>query len=76
LGERRTRPRQRFQGTDRQVRGLVLAALRDLPEHTVLDRADAERLWTDHIQLDACIASLDDDGLVEMTSDGSLRLPR
>ena len=29
LGERRTRPRQRFQGTDRQVRGLVLAALRE-----------------------------------------------
>ena len=32
LGERRTRPRQRFQGTDRQVRGLVLNALRNLPE--------------------------------------------
>ena len=32
LGQRRTRPRQRFQGTDRQVRGLVLNALRGLPD--------------------------------------------
>ena len=39
LGERRTRPRQRFQGTDRQVRGLVLAALR---EHSRLDATLAQ----------------------------------
>lgn len=38
LGERRTRPRQRFQGTDRQVRGLVLAALRELPAGATLPR--------------------------------------
>lgn len=76
LGERRTRPRQRFQGTDRQVRGLVLNALRELPADSVLEREQAERLWKDRIQLDACIASLDDDGLVEMLPDGSLRLPQ
>ena len=76
LGERRTRPRQRFQGTDRQVRGLVLNALRELPAGSVLEREQAERLWKDRIQLDACIASLDDDGLVEMLPDGSLRLPQ
>lgn len=76
LGERRTRPRQRFQGTDRQVRGLVLAALRGLPAGATLARVDAEKLWKDQVQLASCIASLDDDGLVEMTQDGALRLPR
>lgn len=76
LGERRTRPRQRFQGTDRQVRGMVLEALRALPANAVLARDEVAGLWKDHVQLDACIASLDDDGLVEMLSDGSLRLPR
>ena len=75
LGQRRTRPRQRFQGTDRQVRGLVLEALRGLPSDGTLERARVERLWEDRVQLDACVASLDDDGLVEMLPDGSLRLP-
>lgn len=75
LGQRRTRPRQRFQGTDRQVRGLVLEALRGLPSGGTLERARVDRLWEDRVQLDACVASLDDDGLVEMLPDGSLRLP-
>ena len=75
LGERRTRPRQRFRGTDRQVRGIVLAALRDLPAGSTLERATATALWPDAVQLDACIASLDDDGLLEIGADGSLRLP-
>lgn len=77
LGERRTRPRQRFAGTDRQVRGIVLDALRHLPsEASALDRAAAHALWADRAQLDACIAGLDDDGLIEILPDGSLRLPR
>jgi len=76
LGERRTRPRQRFQGTDRQVRGLVLDALRALPEgKSRLDRADLERLWPDHIQLDKCVASLDEDGLIEILPGGEVRFP-
>ncbi|MBT1161543.1 MULTISPECIES: A/G-specific adenine glycosylase [Bifidobacterium] len=77
LGERRTRPRQRFAGTDRQVRGLVLDALRGLPDsERVLPRTRIETLWDDHIQLDKCIASLDDDGLIEILPDGGVRLPR
>lgn len=76
LGERRTRPRQRFQGTDRQVRGLVLNALRDLPEGEIaVDRKSLERLWDDHIQLDRCIASLDEDGLIEILPNADVRLP-
>lgn len=90
LGERRTRPRQRFQGTDRQVRGIVLKALRELPAGSVgsgdsadsadsaesLPRERVESLWKDRVQLDACIAGLDEDGLIEILPDGALRLPR
>ncbi|MBW3091619.1 A/G-specific adenine glycosylase [Bifidobacterium sp. 82T10] len=77
LGKRRTRPRQRFAGTDRQVRGLVLHALRNLPaDETVLTHAQIESLWADHIQLDKCVASLDEDGLIEMLPGGGVRLPR
>lgn len=76
LGERRTRPRQRFAGTDRQVRGLVLDALRKLPQdQNVLNRVSIESLWNDHVQLDQCLASLDDDGLIEILPDGGVRLP-
>lgn len=76
LGERRTRPRQRFAGTDRQVRGIVLDALRRLPAGETLPRERVEALWEDRAQLDACIASLDEDGLLEIGPDGGLRLPR
>ena len=40
-----------------------------------LARVDAENLWKDQIQLDSCIASLDDDGLIEILENGALRLP-
>ncbi|WP_101621425.1 A/G-specific adenine glycosylase [Bifidobacterium parmae] len=84
LGERRTRPRQRFRGTDRQVRGIVLDALRGLPaaseqsagRASVLERATVETLWKDHAQLDRCVASLDEDGLIEILPGGAIRLPR
>lgn len=77
LGERRTRPRQRFAGTDRQVRGLVLNALRTLPTNApILLREQVEALWNDHVQLDQCVASLDNDGLIEILPDGGVRLPR
>ncbi len=35
-----------------------------LPAKTRLPREDADKLWKDQIQLDSCIASLDDDGLI------------
>lgn len=56
--------------------GLVLNALRGLPDgETVLDRKSVERLWKDHVQLDKCIASLDEDGLIEILPGGGVRLP-
>jgi len=58
------------------VRGLVLNALRGLPDgETALDRGNVEKLWKDHVQLDKCIASLDEDGLVEILPGGAVRLP-
>lgn len=78
LGERRTRPRQRFAGTDRQVRGRVLHALRELEPEAggVLVYEHVAELWPDRAQLDRCIASLDEDGLIEILPGHALRLPQ
>ena len=75
LGERRTRPRQRFAGTDRQVRGIVLDALRALPAGGILPRERVDALWHDPAQLGRCVASLDEDGLIDIVGDGAVRLP-
>lgn len=54
----------------------MLNALRGLPDgETVFDRKSVERLWKDHVQLDKCIASLDEDGLIEILPGGGVRLP-
>ena len=75
LGAGRTRPRQRFVGTDRQVRGAILQALRRASGAPV-SRKDLKSLCEDEIRLDRCIASLDEDGLLEIGQDGSLSLPQ
>lgn len=75
LGTGRTRPRQRFAGTDRQIRGSVLQALRQASGAPV-SRKDLKPLCDDEIRLDRCIASLDEDGLLEIGQDGLLSLPQ
>jgi A/G-specific adenine glycosylase len=67
------KPVQRFAGTDRQVRGLLLDVLRDDPEPVVKARLDI--VWSDHGQRDRCLDSLLVDGLVEQTADGRFALP-
>ena len=55
-------PKQaRFAGSDRQVRGLVMAELRasDVP----VPRSEIDLVWPDAVQLDRAIASLVRDGL-------------
>ena len=55
-------PKQaRFAGSDRQVRGLVMAELRasDVP----VPRSEIDMVWPDAVQLDRAIASLVRDGL-------------
>ncbi|MDT7512296.1 A/G-specific adenine glycosylase [Bifidobacterium sp. H1HS10N] len=75
LGAGRTRPRQRFAGTDRQIRGSILQALRQASGAPV-SRKDLKPLCDDEIRLDRCIASLDEDGLLEIGPDGLLSLPQ
>lgn len=61
--EHRPAPRQkRYEGSDRQVRGLVLRAVRssDLP----VSGPTLHALWTDAAQLDRAIAGLVRDGLI------------
>ena len=65
-------PRQGFAGTDRQVRGLLMAVLRDRT-----GPAEAEELaavWADGEQRERALAGLVADGLV-VADGGSYRLP-
>jgi A/G-specific adenine glycosylase len=67
------RPAQRFAGTDRQVRGLLLDVLRAAADPVSRPRLDV--VWRDAPQRDRCLGSLLDDGLVEQTCDGRFALP-
>jgi A/G-specific adenine glycosylase len=67
------RPAQRFAGTDRQVRGLLLDVLRAAADPVPRARLDA--VWLDVPQRDRCLGSLLADGLVEQTRDGRFALP-
>ena len=63
---------QAWTGTDRQVRGKVMAVLRDAHGHVARERMAL--VWPDAVQLARCIAGLVEDGLVEQTDD-ALHLP-
>lgn len=63
---------QSWAGTDRQVRGKVMALLR--AEHGHVGRERVALVWPDARQLDRCVAGLVEDGLVEQTGD-ALHLP-
>jgi A/G-specific adenine glycosylase len=69
----RSRRSQRFAGTDRQVRGLLMAALRGTVDPVPRSRLDL--VWADRAQRDRCLDSLLLDGLVEQTGDGQFALP-
>ncbi|MGH3829142.1 MAG: A/G-specific adenine glycosylase [Pseudonocardiaceae bacterium] len=64
---------QRFAGTDRQVRGLLLDVLRAAADP--VPRAQLDAVWRDPSQRDRCLVSLLVDGLVEQTPEGSFALP-
>jgi A/G-specific adenine glycosylase len=69
----RVKPVQRFAGTDRQVRGLLMDVLRDTDGP--VRRANLDVVWADAAQRDRCLDSLLVDGLVEQTADGLFALP-
>lgn len=63
------RPRQaKFDGSDRQVRGIVMAALR--AANSSVEEAELAALWPDAVQLGRAIHSLLSDGLIELGTTG------
>ncbi|WP_444949139.1 A/G-specific adenine glycosylase [Micromonospora ureilytica] len=67
-----TRRPQRYAGTDRQVRGLLLGVLRDSTVPVPHQRLD--QVWTDDVQRARALAGLVQDGLVEPAGVDSFRL--
>jgi A/G-specific adenine glycosylase len=65
---------QRYAGTDRQVRGRLLAVLREA-EGTVPSAA-LDAVWDDDVQRNRALAGLVEDGLVEPAGAHTFRLPR
>ena len=63
----------RFEGSDRQVRGLVMRELRGA--HCPVGRAELATVWTDAPQLERAVAGLVADGLAVDDGDGALTLP-
>ncbi len=59
---------QRFEGTDRQVRGLLLDVLRGTLAPVVA--ADLDRVWADGVQRNRALESLLVDALIERLDDG------
>jgi A/G-specific adenine glycosylase len=68
-----TRP-QPYLGTDRYVRGLILAAVRE--SHDPVPGAVVDALWRDTEQLDRAVRSLVADGLLERLPDAAVLLPQ
>lgn len=64
---------QKFVGTDRQVRGKLMAVLRDAS--TSVPKALLDRVWADGQQRERALDGLVSDGLVEVTRSGRYRLP-
>ena len=66
---------QAYAGTDRQVRGRLLEALRAATEALAAERLDSDAVWADPEQRRRCLRSLVQDGLVERLPDRRYRLP-
>jgi len=67
------RPVQRFTGTDRQVRGRLMAVLREASSPVPRDALDA--VWDGDAQRERALDSLVADGLVDPLPDGRYALP-
>src|SRR5688572_18985039 len=66
----RRRVQARFEGSDRQVRGLVMRELRTA--HRAVAPHELDPLWSDATQLERAIAGLVADGLAVLDDDGAL----
>ncbi|MEY9847641.1 A/G-specific adenine glycosylase [Streptacidiphilus sp. BW17] len=65
---------QTYAGTDRQVRGKLLAVLREA--HDSVPQAELDKVWEDAVQRARALDGLVADGLVEPVAPGVYRLPR
>ncbi|AUY51140.1 A/G-specific adenine glycosylase [Streptomyces sp. CB01881] len=65
---------QSYEGTDRQVRGKLLAVLR--AEHGTVEQARLDAVWPDAVQRARALDGLVADGLVEPVEQGVYRLPQ
>lgn len=65
---------QKFAGTDRQVRGKLMAVLRDAS--TSVPKARLDEVWADGQQRERALDGLVSDGLVEVMRSGRYRLPQ
>jgi A/G-specific adenine glycosylase len=70
---RSARRPQGYAGTDRQVRGRLLAVLRDATG--TVDQQSLDAVWDDAPQRERALAGLVTDGLIQPTADGRYRLP-
>ena len=68
-----TKTAQRWHGTDRQVRGLVLQLLRE--SDGPVPAASVDLVWPDEAQRQRCVASLIEDGLVDPLPGARYALP-
>ena len=64
---------QRYEGSDRQARGAILAALRAASGPLPAETIDAS--WPDPAQRTRALAALLADGLAERLPDGAIALP-
>jgi A/G-specific adenine glycosylase len=64
---------QRFAGTDRQVRGRIMAVLRE--SRGPVSRSAIESVWEGSIQRERALDGLVADGLVELVGDDRYGLP-
>jgi A/G-specific adenine glycosylase len=71
--DRPARRQAEYNGSDRQARGSIMAALRD--SERPLDAGRLENAWSDAGQRERALGSLVADGLVEQTHDGAFALP-
>ncbi|TCJ21672.1 A/G-specific adenine glycosylase [Nocardioides jejuensis] len=67
-----TRRTQKFEGTDRQIRGRLMSVLRE--GTGPVDGLALTAAWPDGPRRDQCLAGLIDEGLVDLTEGGMYRL--
>jgi len=72
--EGQRRPSQRFEGTDRQVRGKIMKVLREAD--SPVEQAIIDAVWPDDAQRSRALFSLLEDGLAEQDERGYFHLPR